>query len=150
MQASRQYGISYCLSLVGLCNFEFMQLQEYFRRFSFEEVFAELQLMLENAEGNRTVFQHAYEMMLTMDTIPSKKVIHYQIIDDPESEEYYCGAPDSSFNTTWEVILAKEVIVDEECELSDLEIVSNAFICSIIIGRCPRAFLPEKRTLLGE
>ena len=127
-----------------------MQLQEYFKRFSFEEVFAELQLMLEDAEGNKPIFQHAYEMMQTLQTIPSKKVIHYQIIDNPESEEYYSGAPDSSFNTTWEVILAKEVIVDEECELSDLEIVSNAFICSIIIGRCPRAFLPEKRMLFGE
>lgn len=127
-----------------------MQLQEYFKRFSFEEVFAELQLMLEDAEGNKPIFQHAYEMMQTLQTIPSKKVIHYQIIDNPESEEYYSGAPDSSFNTTWEVILAKEVIVDDECELSDLEIVSNAFICSIIIGRCPRAFLPEKRMLFGE
>ena len=127
-----------------------MQLQEYLKRFSFEEVFAELQLMLEDAEGNKPIFQHAYEMMQTLQTIPSKKVIHYQIIDNPESEEYYSGAPDSSFNTTWEVILAKEVIVDEECELSDLEIVSNAFICSIIIGRCPRAFLPEKRMLFGE
>ena len=127
-----------------------MQLQEYFKRFSFEEVFAELQLMLEDAEGNKPIFQHAYEMMQTLQTIPSKKVIHYQIIDNPESEEYYSGAPDSSFNTTWEVILAKEVIVDEECELSDLEIVSNAFICSIIIGRCPRAFLPEKRMLFGD
>lgn len=127
-----------------------MQLQEYFKRFSFEEVFAELQLMLEDAEGNKPIFQHAYEMMQTLQTIPSKKVIHYQIIDNPESEEYYSGAPDSSFNTTWEVILAKEVIVDEECELSDLEILSNAFICSIIIGRCPRAFLPEKRMLFGE
>ena len=127
-----------------------MQLQEYFKRFSFEEVFAELQLMLEDAEGNKPIFQHAYEMMQTLQTIPSKKAIHYQIIDNPESEEYYSGAPDSSFNTTWEVILAKEVIVDEECELSDLEILSNAFICSIIIGRCPRAFLPEKRMLFGE
>ncbi len=127
-----------------------MQLQEYFRRFSFEEVFAELQLMLENAEGNRPIFEHAYSMMQSMETVPSKKVIHYQIIEDSESEEYYSGAPDSCFNTTWEVILAKEVVVDEDCELSDLEILSNAFLCSLALGRCPRAFLPEKRELLGE
>ncbi len=127
-----------------------MQLQDYFKRFTFDEVFAELQLMLEDADSNKAAFSHAYEMMQTLETIPSKKVIHYQIIDDPESEEYFSGAPDSCFNTTWEVILAKEVIVDEECELSDLELVSNAFICTILMGRCPRAFLPEKRQLLGE
>lgn len=98
-----------------------MQLQDYFKRFTFDEVFAELQLMLEDADSNKATFSHAYEMMQTLETIPSKKVIHYQIIDDPESEEYFSGAPDSCFNTTWEVILAKEVIVDEECELSDLD-----------------------------
>lgn len=33
-----------------------MQLQDYFKRFSFDEVFAELQLMLEDADGSKDIF----------------------------------------------------------------------------------------------
>ena len=43
-----------------------MQLQDYFKRFTFDEVFAELQLMLEDADSNKATFSHAYEMMQTL------------------------------------------------------------------------------------
>lgn len=127
-----------------------MTLQDYYKKYTFDEVFEQLQFMLEDADNMKPALQKAYDMMQTLQPIPSKKYIRYQIIDDPESEEYFSGAPDSCFTTTWEVILAKEVTIDEECELSEVEMLANAFICSIIMGRCPRAFLPEKRALLGE
>lgn len=126
-----------------------MTLRDYMAKFTFDEVYAELELMLEDAKSCKTTLKHAYELMQTIETIPSKKTIRYQIIDDPESDEYFSGAPDSCFTTTWEVILAKEVTVDEECELSEIELLTNAFLCTIMLGRCPREFLPEKKALLG-
>lgn len=125
-----------------------MQLKDYLKKFTFEQVYEELELMLEDAESSKEIFRHAYDMMLSLQTIPSKKTIHYQIIDDPDSDDCFSGAPDSCFNTTWEVILDKEVIVDEDCDLTELELLTNAFLCTIFMGRCPRAFLPEKRMLL--
>lgn len=124
-----------------------MKLKEYLKKYTFEQVFEEMQLMLEDAESKKDIFRHAYDMMQSLQTIPSKKTIHYQIIDDPESDDCFSGAPDSCFNTTWEVILDKDVVVDEDCDLSDIELLTNAFLCTIFMGRCPRAFLPEKRML---
>lgn len=127
-----------------------MTLRDLILKYTFNDVYAQLELMLEDAPGCKESLKHAYQIMQEIETIPSKKTIHYQLIDDPENDECYSGAPDTCFSTTWEVILAKEVTVDEECELSDIELLANAFICTIILGRCPRAFLPEKRKLLGE
>lgn len=104
--------------------------------------------MAVDADRWHDVYKHAYEIMLNLQLIPSKKVIHYCLMDDPDSDDCFAGAPDSCFSTTWEVILAKELKMDEECELSELELTVNAFLCTIFIGRCPREFLPEKRMLM--
>lgn len=127
-----------------------MKLKELLKKYSFDQLYEELQLMLVDADANKLTYQHAYDMMKTLETIPSKKTIHYQLMDDPETGDCISGAPDSAFTTTWEVILDKEIIVDEECELEEIEIMTNAFLCSLFIGRCPRAFLPKKRQLMGE
>ena len=127
-----------------------MQLKDYIARFSFDEVYEQLCLMLEEPDNVKSMFAEAYALMQTLEPVPTKKTLHYQLIDAPDGEEeYFSGAPDSCFNTTWEVILAKEVVVDEECELSDIELLAKAFLCTVAMGRCPRAFLPSKRKLLG-
>ncbi len=127
-----------------------MKLQELLSKYTFDHIFEEIQLMAEDADKWRDVYRHAYEIMLDLQVIPSKKVIRYCLMDDPDSDDCFAGAPDSCFSTTWEVVLAKDILVDSECELSELELTVNAFLCTIYIGRCPRAFLPEKRLLIGE
>lgn len=126
-----------------------MKLQDYIKNFTFDELYAELELMYEDAEKYQNHLRQAYDLFLSLEVIPSKKNIHYQVMDDPNGEDSFSGAPDSCFNTTWEVCLGKEVQVDEECELSDLELTANAVLCMIFIGRCPRAFLPAKRDIFG-
>lgn len=125
-----------------------MKLQELLGKYSFDQLFEEIKLMAMDAERWQDVYHHAYDMMLGLQSIPSKKMIRYTLMDDPDSDDCFAGAPDSCFSTTWEVVLAKEIQVDEECELSELELTVNAFLCTIYIGRCPRAFLPEKRQLM--
>jgi hypothetical protein len=70
------------------------------------------------------------------------KVTYYK------NEIEYFGAEDSCFNTTWEVCLAKELVVDEEVELTEVEIAANSLVNMCLIGRCPRQFLPSKNQLL--
>lgn len=104
--------------------------------------------MAMDADRWHDVYKHAYDIMLDLQLIPSKKVIRYTVMDDPDSDDCFAGAPDSCFSTTWEVVLAKNIEVDEECDLSELELTVNAFLCTIYLGRCPKAFLPEKRLLM--
>lgn len=124
-----------------------MTLKQYFQKFSFDEIYEELDLMYEFAAQHKEYFRHAYEILLELQPIATKKTIRYQVFDDPEMEESYSGAADHCFNTTWEVCLAKEVQVDEDCDLTDLELTTNALLCLVFMARCPRAFLPEKRIL---
>ena len=86
--------------------------------------------------------------MLKLRLVGSKKYVRYRMLSDEENEIECCGAEDSCFNTTWEVCLAKELVVDEEVELTEVEIAANSLVNMCLIGRCPRQFLPSKNQLL--
>lgn len=78
-----------------------------------------------------------------MTPVPSKKQIHYQLMEDPDSGEMFFGADDSNFNGPWEVLLGKNVRKDGKVQLTNEEIVANCLVNVILIGRHPKAFEKE-------
>ena len=124
-------------------NIKDMTLLDLFKKYSADELLAD-------TEKFHNTFREAYNLMMTLTPIASKKKITYKILSDEENEIEFFGAEDSCFNTTWEVCLAKELVVEKDVELSDIEIAANSLVNMCLIGRCPRAFLPQKRELLNE
>ena len=127
-----------------------MDLLSLFKQYSADELLATIDKMFPGTEQFHDTFRSAYNLLMTLTPIASKKKIRYKLLSDEENDIEYFGAEDSCFATTWEVCLAKEVVKDDIVELNDREIAANSLVNLCLIGRCPREFLPQKRALLNE
>lgn len=125
-----------------------MQLIDLFKQYTADEILATIDEMFPDTEKFHDTFRNAYDILMGLTPITSKKKIRYKILSDEENDIEYFGAEDSCFATTWEVCLAKEVQKDDNVELNDREIAANSLVNMCLIGRCPREFLPQKRELL--
>jgi hypothetical protein len=117
-----------------------MKLKEYFQAYEFEEIFPYIGLMYPKARNQRKAFQHAYDLLLDIKPVATKKYIHYQPMEDPDTNEMFFGADDSNFNGPWDVLLGKDVRIDPKVDLSKEEIVANCLLNTILIGRPPKQF----------
>ncbi len=117
-----------------------MKLKEYFQAYEFEEIFPYIGLMYSKARNQRKAFQHAYDLLLDIKPVATKKYIHYQLMEDPDTNEMFFGADDSNFNGPWDVLLGKDVRIDPKVDLSKEEIVANCLLNTILIGRPPKQF----------
>ncbi|OWP31415.1 hypothetical protein CBG55_09205 [Prevotella intermedia] len=117
-----------------------MKLKEYFQAYEFEEIFPYIGLMYPKARNQRKAFQHAYDLLLDIKPVATKKYIHYQLMEDPDTNEMFFGADDSNFNSPWDVLLGKDVRIDPKVDLSKEEIVANCLLNTILIGRPPKQF----------
>ena len=117
-----------------------MKLKEYFQAYEFEEIFPYIGLMYPKARNQRKAFQHAYDLLLDIKLVATKKYIHYQLMEDPDTNEMFFGADDSNFNGPWDVLLGKDVRIDPKVDLSKEEIVANCLLNTILIGRPPKQF----------
>lgn len=117
-----------------------MKLKEYFQAYEFEEIFPYIGLMYPKARNQRKAFQHAYGLLLDIKPVATKKYIHYQLMEDPDTNEMFFGADDSNFNGPWDVLLGKDVRIDPKVDLSKEEIVANCLLNTILIGRPPKQF----------
>ena len=117
-----------------------MKLKEYFQTYEFEEIFPYIGLMYPKARNQRKAFQHAYDLLLDIKPVATKKYIHYQLMEDPDTNEMFFGADDSNFNGPWDVLLGKDVRIDPKVDLSKEEIVANCLLNTILIGRPPKQF----------
>ncbi len=117
-----------------------MKLKEYFQAYEFEEIFPHIGLMYPKARNQRKAFQHAYDLLLDIKPVATKKYIHYQLMEDPDTNEMFFGADDSNFNGPWDVLLGKDVRIDPKVDLSKEEIVANCLLNTILIGRPPKQF----------
>lgn len=117
-----------------------MKLKEYFQAYEFEEIFPYIGLMYPKARNQRKAFQHAYDLLLDIKPVATKKYIHYQLMENPDTNEMFFGADDSNFNGPWDVLLGKDVRIDPKVDLSKEEIVANCLLNTILIGRPPKQF----------
>lgn len=117
-----------------------MILKEILDRYSFDTIFAELSEMMPDLRRKRADIQQAYDFLMSQQPVASKKKIIYQLIDAQDSDDCFVGAEDRCFEAQWNVILGKEVVVDDDVEISPKEIAVNTFFCILLIGFAPRRF----------
>ena len=125
-----------------------MKLKELFQAYEFEEIYPQIGLMFPKGRRLRTQFGNAYNLLLEMKPVMSKKQIRYQLMEDPDSNEMFFGADDRDFNGPWDVLLGKEVKKDPRVDLSSEELVANCLLNVVLIGRYPRAFEKDYKDIV--
>ena len=117
-----------------------MRLIEYLQAYDFDEIYPQIGLMYPKARHQREQFQHAYDILLGLKPVTSKKQIRYQLMIDPDTNEAFFGADDNCFKATWEVLLGKEVRKEPKVDLTPEEMVANMLLNVVLFGRHPRSF----------
>ena len=95
--------------------------------------------MMHEISRKRPAIKEAYDFLISLAPVASKKRIVYQLLEDEETDDCFAGAADTCFQAQWNVIIGKEVVRDD-VEISDLEIATNAFLCILLLGYPPRRF----------
>ena len=117
-----------------------MKLKELFQAYEFDEIYPQIGLMFPKGRHLREEFRNAYNLLLDIKPVMSKKQIRYELMEDPDSNEMFFGADDHDFNGPWDVLLGKELKKGPKVALTSEEIVSNCLLNVVLIGRHPRAF----------
>ncbi|MGI6232646.1 MAG: hypothetical protein ACOYJF_07340 [Prevotella sp.] len=117
-----------------------MKLYNLLQAYDFDELMPVIVDMFPGTGKFRKQLSAAYNMLMTLKPVPSKKSIRYQVIHVPDSNESYIGAVDKDFDATWEVCLGKEVSREKGVNLSDIELAANCLVNVALTGRHPRSF----------
>ena len=125
-----------------------MILKDILSRYSFDTIFADLSEMMPVLMQKKAQLKEAYDFLMAQQPVSSKKKITYQLIDAQDSDDCFVGAEDRCFEAQWNVIIGKEVIVDDDVEISPMEIAVNSFFCILLIGFTPRRFSELHEELL--
>lgn len=125
-----------------------MIVKEILEKYSFDTIFAELSDMMPILSRKRADIQQAYDFLMSQNPVASKKRVVYQLIDAQDSDDCFVGAEDRCFEAQWNVILGKEVVIDDDVEISFLEIAVNSFFCILLIGFTPKRFAELRDELI--
>lgn len=125
-----------------------MIVKDILQKYSFNVIFAELSDMIPELRRKRADLQQAYDFLMSQQPVASKKKVTYQLIDAQDSDDCFVGAEDRCFEAQWNVILGKEVTIDNDVEISPLEIAVNCFFCIMLIGFTPKRFAELRDELL--
>lgn len=112
-----------------------MKLYQMFQAYDFDEIFPEIGLMYQPARHMRKEFGRAYDELLSLTPVPSKKQIRYQLMHDPFTGENFYGADDEEFKGPREVIMGKEVRKDSEVDLTDAQMIANCLLNIVLLDK---------------
>ena len=118
-----------------------MKLYQLLQSFEFEELFPAVNEMYPNAYLHRDIFEKAFNMLCNIQPVASKKTIRYELKEDPNSKDMIVGADDTSFNTTWDACLGKEIKKGKGASLNDEDENKKYTFYRIGIGGCSSFFL---------
>lgn len=127
-----------------------MKLKELFQAYEFDEIYPQIGLMFPKGRHLRVQFGNAYNLLLTLNPVASKKQIRYQLMEDPDTNEMFYGADDHDFNGPWEVLLGKEVKKEPKVDLTNEELVANCLLNTVLIGRHPRSFEKDYQAIVKQ
>ena len=117
-----------------------MIVYELLQAYDFDEIMSTIADMFPGTAKYREPLHEAYNILLGVKPVPSTKDIRYKIMPAPRGEEKYMGAEDRDFDTTWEVCLGKNLSREKGVDLSDVEMLANAFVNICFLARHPKAF----------
>ncbi len=117
-----------------------MRLYELLQAYEFEEIMPVIADMYPGTAKYQEPLKQAYDILLSLRPVPSKRGIHYKIMPGSKSGEQYMGAEDRDFDTTWEVCIGKDVSRERGVDLNDAELVANCLVNICFIAKHPKSF----------
>lgn len=66
-----------------------MKLKELFQAYEFDEIYPQIGLMFPKGRHLREEFRNAYNLLLDIKPVMSKKQIRYELMEDPDSNEMF-------------------------------------------------------------
>lgn len=127
-----------------------MTLYQLLQAYDFDEIMATVNAMFPGTAQYRPQLQQAYDLLLGMNPVESKKSIRYKLLHDADDDISYMGADDANFHTTWEVCLGKQVVREKGVDLSDQELAANCLVNVAFQARGPKAFDQAKAILMRQ
>ena len=124
-----------------------MRLYELLQAYDFDEVMPIIVDMFPGTGKFRPQLQQAWNILTGMRPVDSKKEIRYKIMKSANADEQYIGAEDRDFDTTWEVIIGKNLVRERGVDLNDAELIANCLVNICLIGRHPKVFDEAYRIL---
>ena len=109
-----------------------MILYDLLQAYRFDEIMATINNMYPGTSGYRDQLRLAYDLLLNMRPVPSKKPIRFKIIDGP-GDLKYMGAEDRDFN-------GKNLVREKGVDLTDDELIANCLVNICFTARRPKAF----------
>ncbi|HEY9550896.1 MAG TPA: hypothetical protein VIQ97_01300 [Prevotella sp.] len=125
-----------------------MKLIHLLQAYEFEELMPVINDMFPGTTKYRKALKEAYDILLQLKPVESKKNIRYKLLHDANGNESFMGAEDANFATTWEVCLGKEVIREKGVDLNDIEMAANSLVNLCLLGRYPKAFEEAHQLLM--
>lgn len=125
-----------------------MTLHQLLQAYEFSEIMSTINDMFPGTLRYKEQLKEAYDLLIEMRPVESKKNIRYKLLHNAEDDISYMGADDQNFNTTWEVCLGKQVVREKGVDLSDLEMVANCLVNIVFIARPPKQFEETRKKLL--
>ena len=126
-----------------------MKLYQLIQAYSFDELMPVINDMFPGTSKFRPQLENAYNIMLDMKPVPSKKSIKYEMMKATDgSGNQYMGAKDNNFQSTWEVCLGKTLSRAQGVDLSDEELLANIIVNLCLQGKYPAVFEKDHRILM--
>ena len=125
-----------------------MKLIHLLQAYDFDELMPIINEMFPGATKYGKALREAYDTLLELKPVASKKPIRYKLMQDDNSSNSFMGAEDACFDTAWEVCLGKEVIRERGVDLSDIELAANCLVNLCLIARYPKSFEEAHRQLM--
>lgn len=116
-----------------------MILYELLQAYRFDEIMATINNMYPGTAKYRDQLRLAYDLLMDMRPVPSKKTIHFKVMQGP-GDLMYMGAEDRDFNSTWEVCLGKNIVREKGVDLNNDEVVANCLVNICFTARHPKVF----------
>lgn len=117
-----------------------MRLYELLQAYEFDEIMPLVNEMFPGTAKFKPQLREAWDLLLGMKPVPSKKVIRYKILDGSRANEHYIGAEDQSFMAPWNVIIGKDVSRDKGANINDGEMIANCLVNICLLGEHPKSF----------
>ncbi len=141
-------GLSIPPQITSYQPYPIMKLYQLLQAYDFDELMPVINDMFPGTSKFRPELKHAYDLLLSMQPVASKKAIRYKILPGDTANHSYVGAEDTCFNATWEVCLGKDVSRERGVDLSDIELVANSLVNLCLQAKYPKVFEKDHQTLL--
>ena len=125
-----------------------MKLYQLLQVYEFDEIMPVINDMFPGTSKFRDQLKMAYEMLMTMRPVESKKTIQYKIMPGDMPSHSFIGAEDNQFDAPWDVLLGKDVSRSQGVDLSDVELAANVLVNLCLLGRSPKSFEKAHQDLM--